>query len=114
MKHEIIRLGDGSLLQLKVNSYNICKITYSPFGNCQTFAISKFDGLLPYRDEEIRLIIKDIKDKHVNKPQLIIDVRTTHKIRIEQLFLGSYFIINSDYTNNTGSKMTLFLIRLEL
>ena len=81
---------------------------HSPFGNCQTFSIRNVFNILKQKEAEeiLRILIK----RH-SKTQLIVDVKKEYAKNFLDLFLPEDLIFKQDYTNSTGSKMVMILVK---
>lgn len=97
-----------------------------PFGNCQTAAIPRFNGLISYlrynyetigganfTEDEIKAAVKSLITAIQNgygKRQVIVDVHREYVAFIKKYF--PEIMLNTPYVNSTGSNMNIILIKL--
>jgi hypothetical protein len=96
-----------------IDGYNVFYINHSPTSNCQIFSIGNTYQIIEHR-KAISKILSTIYD-FVGKPQFFIDIEKIIKKEIIAI-LEPYTIriIETPYTNTTGTKMVLCIIQLNI
>lgn len=88
-------------------------VTYRVTGNCQMSVIGNANSILG----NYRISDKDRKEIFFNfvrvcqQPQLLLDINTLYLEKLKELFSPSEIMISANYTNSTGSPMTIVILR---
>mgnify|MGYP000408486868 CR=1 FL=1 len=84
-----------------------------PFSNCQMFVISNLDTLLANANEDkIRECFREAILMAGGRKQVTIDVYQTYLPVLKKVFDSKQFMIEAPYTNGTGSKMVVCMIKI--
>jgi len=88
-------------------------IIVSPFANCQTFSIGNARTIKRMQDDSIPYLIETIR-KITRKSQVVVDlIRSDVEIVMGKLNPYIEWKESIEYTNSTGTLMTLFLIKFK-
>src|SRR5882757_11158315 len=93
---------------------NEIQVYESPFHNCQIYTIGSFEQLVfgfTTRDY-LKKALEQIQYT-VGKSRLVIDVQNDTQLHeaIEKIFTSDYIVFRQDYINNTGSEMTMYMLK---
>ena len=86
----------------------------APMSNCQTYCISSFNAILTKPITQQVEILREIREKIINKHQLLVDVNQSYLTQIKALTapVAGGLVFYHEYKSSNGSNMVICLINV--
>lgn len=92
---------------------DVLHIMSAPTANCQIQSIYNFAGLQQYTDNDIITLLKVGWEGTQSKTLFLIDTYQSAETLIRRLFENDEILTQTNYLNNTGSNMCLWLVQIK-
>lgn len=92
---------------------DVLHIVSAPTANCQIQSIYNFSGLQQYTDNDIITLLKVGWEGTQSKTLFLIDTYQSAEVLVRRLFEKDEILLQTNYLNNTGSNMCLWLVQIK-